>query len=219
MHAIVDTGPLVAFFDRSERYHRWTVDRIEELDAPLLVCEPVLTETIYLLARFPKAQDALFGLLQNGALAVAFRLKEHIGVLHRLLRKYRDTPMSLADACVVRMAEIHEDHFVLTLNSDFAVYRKHGRHPIALMHPAAMSVDRRARGGGRWVSLSLYPSCKKVGCAGGCETASTGLLARFQREATVRRSAQYTSPTKWERSLTRSVAGEGAASGTLRFFQ
>lgn len=138
MRAIVDTGPLVAFFDRAERFHHWTVDRIEELDAPLRVCEPVLTETIYLLARFPRAQDALFGLLQNGALVLAFRLEEHIGALHGLLRKYRDTPMSLADACVVRMAEIHEDHCVLTLDSDFTVYRKHGRLPLSLMHPEAM---------------------------------------------------------------------------------
>jgi predicted nucleic acid-binding protein len=135
MRAIVDTGPLVAFFDRSERYHLWAAERIDELDAPLLVCEPVLTETIYLLARFPKAQDALFGLLLNGALRLAFRLEEHIGALHRLMRKYRDTPMSLADACVVRMAEIHEDHSVLTLDSDFTVYRKQGRIPIALMRP------------------------------------------------------------------------------------
>jgi predicted nucleic acid-binding protein len=137
MRAIIDTGPLVAFFDRSERYHRWASDRMEDFDAPLLVCEPVLTETAYLLSRFPRAQDALFGLLQNGALMVAFSLKEHIGVLHRLLRKYRDTPMSLADACVVRMAEINEDHCVLTLDSDFAIYRKHGRVSITLMHPGA----------------------------------------------------------------------------------
>jgi predicted nucleic acid-binding protein len=136
MQAIVDTGPLVAFFDRSERYHRWVAERVEELDAPLLICEPVVTEAIYLLARFPQAQDALFNLLQNGALVVAFRLEEHIGALHRLLRKYRDIPMSLADACVVRMAEIHETHSVLTLDSDFMVYRKHGRVPITLMHPA-----------------------------------------------------------------------------------
>ena len=78
MRAIVDTGPLVAFFDRSERHHLWTAERVEELDAPLLVCEPVLTQATYLLARFPKAQDALFRLLQNGALVVGFRLEEHI---------------------------------------------------------------------------------------------------------------------------------------------
>src|SRR5277367_2014761 len=77
MRAIVDTGPLVAFFDRSQRFHLWAAARVEELDAPLLVCEPVLTEATYLLARFPMAQDALFGLLQNCAVVVAFRLEEH----------------------------------------------------------------------------------------------------------------------------------------------
>ncbi len=139
MRAIVDTGPLVAFFDRSERYHLWAARRVEELDAPLLVCEPVLTEATYLLARFPMAQDALFGLLRNGALVVAFRLEEHIAALHGLLRKYQDTPMSLADACIVRMAEIHENHSVLTLDSDFTVYPNHGRIPIRLIHPAVVS--------------------------------------------------------------------------------
>jgi uncharacterized protein len=139
MRAIVDTGPIVAAFDRAERYHLWTAARVEELEAPLLVCEPVLTEATYLLARSQRARDALFDLLQNGALKLAFRVDEHISALHRLMRKYRDTPMSLADACIVRMAEIHEEHSVLTLDSDFTVYRKHGRVPITLIHPAAIS--------------------------------------------------------------------------------
>lgn len=134
--AIVDTGPLVAFFDRAEQHHRWVVERFEELDAPLLVCEPVLTEAMYLLARYPKAQDAVLELVHNGALSVAFRLDEHLGVLRELLQKYKDTPMSLADACIVRMTEIHHRHAVLTLDSDFLVYRKHGRAALALIHPA-----------------------------------------------------------------------------------
>ena len=136
MPAIVDTGPLVAFFDRAEQHHRWVAERVEQLEAPLLVCEPVLAEAMYLLARYSKAQDALFELLQNGALNIAFRIEEHVGALRKLLQKYRDTPMSLADACVVRMAEIHERHAVLTLDSDFSVYRKHGRVPLTLIHPA-----------------------------------------------------------------------------------
>jgi uncharacterized protein len=135
MVAIIDTGPLVAFFDRAERHHRWVVERIEELEAPLLVCEPVLTEAVYLLSRFSKAPDALFALLQNGALSIAFQIHEHVDALRRLLQKYQDTPMSLADACVVRMAEIHDRHDVLTLDSDFSVYRKHGRVPLKLIHP------------------------------------------------------------------------------------
>ena len=137
MPAIVDTGPLVAFFDRAERHHRWVAERIEELEAPLLICEPVLTEAIYLLRRYATAQDALFELLQNGALKVAFRIDGHVGELRKLLQKYRDTPMSLADACIVRMAEIHEGHAVLTLDSDFSVYRKRGRVPLSLIYPAS----------------------------------------------------------------------------------
>ena len=136
MQAIVDTGPLVAFLDRSERHHLWAAARMEQLHAPLLVCEPVLTEAIYLLSRFPQAQDAVFSFLQNGALAIAF-LEEHSGAIQRLMRKYRDTPMSLADACVVRMAEIYENHAVLTLDSDFTAYRKHGGASITLVHPTA----------------------------------------------------------------------------------
>jgi predicted nucleic acid-binding protein len=135
--AIVDTGPLVAFFDRAEQHHPWVVERIEDLEAPLLVCEPVLAEAMFLLARYPKAQDALLELHHNGALSVAFHIDEHVDTLRKLLQKYRDTPMSLADACIVRMAEIHDRHAVFTLDSDFLVYRKHGRAPLRLIHPSA----------------------------------------------------------------------------------
>jgi predicted nucleic acid-binding protein len=133
--AIVDTGPLVAFLDRAERHHRWVVERIEGLEAPLLVFEPVLAEAMHLLARFSRAQDALFGLLEDGALTVAFQVEEHVSALRRLHRQYRDRPMSLADACIVRMAEIFDRHAVLTLDTDFLIYRKHGRVPLALIHP------------------------------------------------------------------------------------
>jgi predicted nucleic acid-binding protein len=135
--AIVDTGPLVAFFDRSERHHRWSAAQIEELEAPLLVCEPVLAEAMYLLAPFPGAQDTMLELIESGALKIAFRIDEHVVALQKLLRKYRDTPMSLADACIVRMSEIHDRHAVLTLDSDFAIYRKHGRVPLTLIYPGA----------------------------------------------------------------------------------
>ena len=135
--AIVDTGPLVAFLDRAERHHAWVAERIGEIETPLLVCEPVLAETMFLLARLPKAQDAVFELLENGALRIAFSVAEQVAELHSLHRKYRDRPMSLADACIVRMAELNERHVVFTLDADFMIYRKHGREPLALIHPAA----------------------------------------------------------------------------------
>jgi len=135
--AIVDTGPLVAFFDRAERHHHWVVECFDEIEAPLLVCEPVLAEAMHLLARYPKAQDALLELVGNGALRVAFKIDEHVDALRRLLRKYKDTPMSLADACIVRMSEIHDRHAILTLDSDFLIYRKHGRASLTLKYPEA----------------------------------------------------------------------------------
>lgn len=137
--AVVDTGPLVAFLDRAERHHRWVGERIEELEAPLLICEPVLAEAMHLLARYPGAQDTLLALIEQGALRLAFRVEEHVDALRRLLRKYRDTPMSLADACIVRMAEVHDRYAVLTLDSDFAIYRKHGRTALTVICPSSFA--------------------------------------------------------------------------------
>lgn len=134
--AIVDTGPLVAFLDRAERHHRWAAEQVRQLEAPLLVCEPVLAETMFLLARLPTAQDAILGWLETGALRVAFQVGENLAELRSLLRKYRDRPISLADACVVRMAELFEHHHVFTLDSDFSVYRKNGRDPLRLIAPS-----------------------------------------------------------------------------------
>jgi predicted nucleic acid-binding protein len=133
--AIVDTGPLVAFLDRRERHHQWVVGQIGELEPPLLTCEAVLVEAMHLLAREPVAHAALLRLAVNGALDLAFQLAEHIESVSALMLKYADRPMSLADGCLVRMAEMHGRHAILTLDSDFTIYRKHGREPIDLIRP------------------------------------------------------------------------------------
>lgn len=135
--AIVDTGPLVALLDRRECHHAWAVEQVRSVAPPLLVCEPVLVEACFLLARLPEATDALFGLVENGTLRIAFHLEEHLGEIRALSVKYRDRPISLADACIVRMAELFDDHHVFTLDADFTVYRKHGRKSLALIHPRA----------------------------------------------------------------------------------
>ena len=85
MPAIVDTGPLVAFFDRAERHHAWAVECIEQLEAPLLVCEPVLAEVMFLLAQSSRAPDVLFQLLQNDALRIGLHIEDHLDALRRLL--------------------------------------------------------------------------------------------------------------------------------------
>ncbi len=133
--AILDAGPLVAFLDRAEAHHAWVVEQLKTIDVPLLVCEPVLTEALHILKRRPSAQDFIFELLENSTLSLAFNIADQIAGLRRLYVKYRDRPMSLADACIVRMAEIYDAAAVFTIDSDFSVYRKNGRAPIDLISP------------------------------------------------------------------------------------
>lgn len=133
--AIVDAGPLVAFIDRRDAHHTWAQARFGELRAPLLVCEPVLVEALFLLRRFPAAQDALLAQVQAGRLRIAFSLGNDVEAVRQLMAKYADIPMSLADACLVRMAELYGDHDVFTLDSDFQISRKNGRERIALIAP------------------------------------------------------------------------------------
>jgi len=134
--AIVDTGPLVAFLDRREAQHAWAAETASSLALPWRTCEAVLAECWHLLRRAPEAQDALLALVEEGLLSVDFALAREIAPVRALRRKYRDLPMSLADACLVRLAERFDDHAVCTLDSDFAVYRKHGREPLSLLMPA-----------------------------------------------------------------------------------
>ncbi len=133
--AIVDTSPLVALLDKTDNYHTWAAGEVEHLTPPMLVCEPVLSEALFLLAQTPKAQTELLLLLEKGVLRLAFHLDEHVNEVLALLRKYQDRPMSLADACLVRMAELYERYHIFTLDSDFKIYRRHGREPLNLICP------------------------------------------------------------------------------------
>lgn len=133
--AIVDAGPLVAFLDRRDAHHPWARERFRELRAPLLTCEPVLTETLFLLSSFPSAQEAVLSQIQAGRLRIAFSLAAELDPVRRLLTRYANVPMSLADACLVRMSELYDDHDVCTLDSDFHIYRKRERESIPLVIP------------------------------------------------------------------------------------
>ena len=93
-----------------------------------------IADTGPLVAFFDQAeQHHRWAIAQIEAMEAALLVHEPV----QLMRKYRDTPMSLADACLVRMAEVHEQHAVMTLDRDFLVYRKNGRVPLGLIHPDA----------------------------------------------------------------------------------
>ena len=133
---IVDTGPLVAYFDRDSDFHGWACERFRELTDPLISCQPVLTEALFVLKRGGIDPDLVLALVERGVLVCDFDIRREIGSLRRLLKKYRDLPATLADVCLVRMSELHGDCAVLTLDRDFRVYRRNGRQMIPVISPA-----------------------------------------------------------------------------------
>jgi len=133
--ALLDTGPLVSFLAAGLKHHAWAVEQWKRLRPPLLTCEPVLTEAAFLLKREGRDADALWALLERGVIRVAIAVKDEQADLRALMRRYRNRPMSLADACLVRLSEIHADGEVLTLDSDFRIYRRHGNRVIPALMP------------------------------------------------------------------------------------
>lgn len=102
---------------------------------PLVTCQAVLSEAIFLLQSEHGDADPVLRLLERGVVRLDFTLDDHRPDVLRLLRKYADQPMSLADACLVRMAELAEPSQVFTTDRDFRVYRRKGRHVIPLLAP------------------------------------------------------------------------------------
>lgn len=132
---IADTGPLVAYFDRDSEFHGWARDRFREFTDPLISCQPVLTEALFVLKRGGLDPDLILALVERGALICEFDIRREITALRRLLKKYRDLPATLADVCLVRMSELHADCTILTLDRDFRVYRRNGRRAIPVISP------------------------------------------------------------------------------------
>jgi uncharacterized protein len=132
---LLDTGPLVSFLASGLRHHAWAVEQWKQLPPPLLTCEPVLTEAAFLLKREGRDADALFALLERGIIRVALDVEEEQADLRALMRRYRNRPMSLADACLVRLSEIHMTGEVFTLDADFRIYRRHGNKVIPVLMP------------------------------------------------------------------------------------
>ena len=135
MKFILDTGPLVALLNRRDQHHRWAWDQWERMEAPLFTCEPVIAEACFLVQGLEGGSAAVLDFVRRGVLDLSFRVAEESAVIAGLMRKYRNVPMSLADGCLVRMAERHTDGVVVTLDNDFKVYRKNGRQLIPTVTP------------------------------------------------------------------------------------
>ncbi|MGC9524903.1 MAG: type II toxin-antitoxin system VapC family toxin [Limnospira sp.] len=103
---IVDTGPLVSLLNKRDSCHEWVKEELATVKPPLLTCEAVISEACFLLQRLYNGQEAVISLLNNGTIQIPFHLNEEIASIKKLLMRYQSVPMSLADACIVRMAEL-----------------------------------------------------------------------------------------------------------------
>lgn len=132
---IVDTGPLVALLVGDDTQHAWAVDQSKHAPSTVFTCEAVVSEALFLLKREDHDTDDLFALIETGFLRSDFDFQGEYRQIRELMLRYRERPMSFADACLVRMTEIHSDVSVWTLDRNFNFYRKNRRQTLSLVAP------------------------------------------------------------------------------------
>ena len=132
---LLDAGPLVAYLDRAEHHHAWAREMFETMSEPLWVCEAVLTEACFLPGQLPQAQSAVGELLRLGVLAMVPVGGAAQPRVFALMDKYRQVPMSYADACLLLLAETHARSRVFTLDSDFDICRLDRARRVPVIAP------------------------------------------------------------------------------------
>jgi predicted nucleic acid-binding protein len=134
-NVVVDAGPLAALVNSRDQWHEWARSQFDEVVPPLVTCESVLSEACFLARGTHGGVDKVLGLVERGVVTLGLSLRDHFGEVAALMRRYSNVPMSLADACLVRMSELVANCVVFTLDSDFRIYRRHGRQKIPLVMP------------------------------------------------------------------------------------
>ena len=130
---IADAGFVVALLGRRDQHHAWAVAQAREYAPPWRTCEAALSEAFHLLGR--RGLSALTDLVRRRALLLSFALDQNLDPVLHLMQKSANVPMSLADACLVRMTEILANPVILTTNKDFRVYRRHSRRTVPCVTP------------------------------------------------------------------------------------
>jgi predicted nucleic acid-binding protein len=131
---LVDAGPLIALIDRGDQHHARCVETLKALREPLVSVWPAITEAMYLLGPLWQAQAALWEMLESGAVELAPLDADDVPRMTALMGKYRNLPMDLADAALVRVAEREHLRQVFTLDQrDFRVYRALGLGRLSLL--------------------------------------------------------------------------------------
>lgn len=132
MKGIADTGFLVAFANRNDRYHAWALSVASGVTEPLLTCEAVLAEAAFHLQSVP----LVLSMVAEGLVEIAFDCRSQLNQLAALADRYSDQNPDLADLCLIRMSEIYPRHSLITVDKkDFRIYRRNRRETIPLICP------------------------------------------------------------------------------------
>ena len=133
---ILDTGPLVALVSRDDRDHTWAKSIWATLTPPLLTCDAVIVESCFLLRNLYGGEESIFRLLDRNVIQLNFDLAAEHPAIRSLIQQYKSVPMSVADACLVRMSELDRNSSILTLDSDFLIYRRNRSQTIPTIMPS-----------------------------------------------------------------------------------
>ena len=133
---LTDSGPIIALLDTSDQHHEWAVEQFSHLSSALVTCEGAITEATHLLQDAGVKPWGVLELLEREIIAIRFDLESNLDRVLSLMKKYADTPMDFVDACLVAMTESKRDCRLLTLDSDFRIYRRFERQAIPLISPA-----------------------------------------------------------------------------------
>jgi uncharacterized protein len=135
---LLDAGPWVAYILRHDRYHAWSREQFAS-HTRFVTCEAVVSEVCYRLAYYKDDPAKCLDFLRSGAVILGFDLQAESGRVAALMRKYSDAGMDLADACLVRMTELCDDQDqdcdLITIDSDFDIYRRNGTKKIPFQRP------------------------------------------------------------------------------------
>ena len=124
---LIDSGPLTALFDASDKYHNKAVNFIKSNKYPLVTTIASITETLHLLNFNRNAQIDFIEWIHRGAVEIQNIENDDFGRIKDLTEKYRDLPMDFSDSCLVYLAEKLSLNTIATIDRDFSIYRIKGR--------------------------------------------------------------------------------------------
>lgn len=130
---LIDSGPLIALFDASDKYHNKAVDFIKSNKYPLVTTIASITETLHLLNFNRNAQIDFIEWVHQGAVKIQNIENDDFGRIKDLTEKYRDLPMDFADSCLVYLAEKLSLNKIATIDRDFSIYRIKGRRKFKVI--------------------------------------------------------------------------------------